>query len=405
MTALKRLFSTALLASTLVFGQFTTLPGGSTGNGSIASTTSVIKGDGAGAGVAATAGTDFSKPNTTETTSGDRTFTGAVDASGATATTPAKVGTSLPGTCSVGQEYFKSDATAGSNKYLCTSSNTWTQQTGGTSGGVSTIEGYNIAGSTASLDGFVIAELTGDNTYTGINNFSNATRFAPKGGTTAPATCTVGDTFFDTDATAGQNWLGCTATDTWTTLGASSASTSVTVVDGPAWWPFGFPNRTAAGTATAWGSGTTRYYPFVVGAPKVTFQHYAFNITTANSSGAGLGVAFAIFDSSCNKVSGSDANTTDLTTGVKRASLASAIDLTPGSYYLASAGESATVILSVHDPSNTLAIANSGTVPQFFTGSNAVSGTGATLALPASCGTRTGNTGTGMFPIAMAFMR
>jgi hypothetical protein len=35
-------------------------------------------------------------------------------------------------------------------------------------------------------------------------------------GTTAPAKCTVGDVFFDSDATAGQNIYGCTATDTWT---------------------------------------------------------------------------------------------------------------------------------------------------------------------------------------------
>ncbi len=41
-------------------------------------------------------------------------------------------------------------------------------------------------------------------------------------GTTLPASCTVGDLFFDTDATAGSNWYGCTATDTWTLLGDGS---------------------------------------------------------------------------------------------------------------------------------------------------------------------------------------
>lgn len=35
-------------------------------------------------------------------------------------------------------------------------------------------------------------------------------------GTTPPATCKTGEIFFDTDATAGQNLLGCTATNTWT---------------------------------------------------------------------------------------------------------------------------------------------------------------------------------------------
>lgn len=44
-----------------------------------------------------------------------------------------RTGTSLPGTCSVGEEFFDTDATAGSNKYGCTSSNTWTLLGGGSS--------------------------------------------------------------------------------------------------------------------------------------------------------------------------------------------------------------------------------------------------------------------------------
>lgn len=38
-------------------------------------------------------------------------------------------------------------------------------------------------------------------------------------GTSAPANCAVGELFFDTDAAAGENLYGCTATDTWTLLG------------------------------------------------------------------------------------------------------------------------------------------------------------------------------------------
>lgn len=83
-----------------------------------------------------TAGTDYSKPNTSETTSGDRTFTGFIDGSGATTTKPMKSGTSLPATCSVGEQFFKTNATAGQNLYGCTATNTWTLQAGG-GGGVS----------------------------------------------------------------------------------------------------------------------------------------------------------------------------------------------------------------------------------------------------------------------------
>lgn len=53
-----------------------------------------------------------------------------------TPTTPADVGTSLPGTCTVGQEFFKSNETAGQNKYLCTGTDAWTKQAGGSASGL-----------------------------------------------------------------------------------------------------------------------------------------------------------------------------------------------------------------------------------------------------------------------------
>ena len=40
-------------------------------------------------------------------------------------TKPVKVGTSAPGTCSVGELFFDSDATAGINLFGCTATNTW----------------------------------------------------------------------------------------------------------------------------------------------------------------------------------------------------------------------------------------------------------------------------------------
>jgi len=55
-----------------------------------------------------------------------------VDFTSSTSTAPMKSGTTLPATCTVGQAFFKTDATAGQNIYLCTSGNTWTQvQSGG----------------------------------------------------------------------------------------------------------------------------------------------------------------------------------------------------------------------------------------------------------------------------------
>ena len=66
---------------------------------------------------------------------GGRVMLGAWDASGAAHTLPAKRGTiaQLPANCTVGEEYFATDAPAGQNKYYCTTGNTWTQQQGGIS--------------------------------------------------------------------------------------------------------------------------------------------------------------------------------------------------------------------------------------------------------------------------------
>jgi hypothetical protein len=48
-------------------------------------------------------------------------------------------------------------------------------------------------------------------------DFSKASATKPfKTGTALPATCTVGDSFFKTDAASGQNLYGCTAVNTWT---------------------------------------------------------------------------------------------------------------------------------------------------------------------------------------------
>lgn len=61
-----------------------------------------------------------------------RTQTKNVDFSGALTTKPVKVGTAIPAVCSAGELYFKSDAPAGSNLFGCTSTDTWTVLSAGT---------------------------------------------------------------------------------------------------------------------------------------------------------------------------------------------------------------------------------------------------------------------------------
>ena len=60
-------------------------------------------------------------------------------------------------------------------------------------------------------------------------DFSGAVSTRPfKTGTTLPATCTTGESFFKSNAAAGQNLFGCTATNTWTALSGSLTNTGVT---------------------------------------------------------------------------------------------------------------------------------------------------------------------------------
>lgn len=57
-----------------------------------------------------------------------------VDFTSSTTTAPMKAGTALPGSCGVGEVFFKTDAAAGQNIQLCTATNTWTQVQAGGSG-------------------------------------------------------------------------------------------------------------------------------------------------------------------------------------------------------------------------------------------------------------------------------
>jgi hypothetical protein len=53
-------------------------------------------------------------------------------------------------------------------------------------------------------------------------DFSSAAHTKPsKVGTALPATCTVGETFFNSSAPSGQNLYGCTATNSWSLLGSN----------------------------------------------------------------------------------------------------------------------------------------------------------------------------------------
>lgn len=148
-------------------------------------------------------------------------------------------------------------------------------------GGVPTCRSFTgVLGSPVASTGPTISAPT----FTGLTSAGSLTlsgpHFIPVNGTTAgkPATCTTGEVYVATDATAGQNWYFCTATNTWTQQ-LNSGSGGVTVVGG----------GSLTSTAIVTGGGTT-----TLQTPSATTTlDSSGNISTPGSltSGSGSGVA------------------------------------------------------------------------------------------------------------------
>jgi hypothetical protein len=158
------------LISFAAFGQVTNIPGNGGGSASLTNS-------GSGAQVGKT-GTSVTRTLSAGTGAVVTQATDEITIASDSAVIPQfSTGAASPSAnCTAGRDYYT--RTTNPAFFLCTATNTWTQQ------------GYAR-------------------------------------GNTAPATCAVGEVFFDSDATAGSNWFGCTATNTWTLLGGGGAA------DGP----------------------------------------------------------------------------------------------------------------------------------------------------------------------------
>lgn len=113
--------------------------------------------------------------------------------------------------------------------------------------------GYEKADGT---DLFTVKEDTGVVKFeaASVVDASTAARTRPnKSGTALPGTCTVGDTFYDTDATAGRNIFGCTAANTWTLQGDGGSGGGIASLGGQTGSAQTFAAGTA-GTDVAWSS-------------------------------------------------------------------------------------------------------------------------------------------------------
>ena len=115
-----------------------------------------------------------------------RTQSKSVDFTAATFTKPARMGSTLPTTCSVGEIFMNTSAAAGQNLYVCTSTNAWSVQ----GGGAATTLGGDVTGP------------TGNATVTGIQG-RPVSAIAPGAGQALTWDATAGQWAPGTVATAG----------------------------------------------------------------------------------------------------------------------------------------------------------------------------------------------------------
>lgn len=134
------------------------------------------------------------------TMTGSKTMQGSWDASGASATKPAKSGATLPATCNIGEFFFNTAAAAGQNLYLCAATNTWTQVTSGASGAVNSVFGRTGA----------VSAQSGDYGFSQLSGTANSGQLPAAGGdlsgalTSATVKGIQGKTVSSTAPTSGQ---------------------------------------------------------------------------------------------------------------------------------------------------------------------------------------------------------
>lgn len=136
----------------------------------------------------------------------------------------------------------------------------WEPSSGGSSLTAGGTGALSISGGVIDIVTSYVANLTGTNNWTGSNVCTGCSRSAPhKSGLLAsiPATCTVADTYFATDAPAGANVYLCATTNTWTRTGNVGGAPALTTAGA-------VPFVTSAGVLTQdgtnffWDSANTR---------------------------------------------------------------------------------------------------------------------------------------------------
>jgi len=209
-----------------------------------------------GAIVAATTASSVSTPGASAT----------VDSSGNI--TANSISSTATGTGNLSMQFGTAPANpAAGNALLYADSNTGTL-TCHNSAGANCMPAASIPASTV--------QTNQSNAYTtGTQDFTSASHLVAKNGTAAnkPASCAVGEVYFATDATPGQNWYFCTAVNTWSQqVAGGSGGAGTSLVDGAA-------NNALT---VAQGSGTIVNYLTVANAPTATSPQLQSNGSDTN---------------------------------------------------------------------------------------------------------------------------
>lgn len=187
-----------------------------------------------------------------------------INFTGAQSTSPVQTGTALPATCSQGQMFLNTAATAGQNLYICTSTNVWTLESGSPAASnyqtlLSNTTAEPVEPKLNFSSSFAVTDdpansstdlgLANVNSNVGtfgsttqvpvitVNAFGQVTAVSTatisagpsiSSGTlgSMPTTCTAGTLYFATDQPAGQQLFTCSAANIWTqmlNLGGSGA--------------------------------------------------------------------------------------------------------------------------------------------------------------------------------------
>src|SRR3990167_4500166 len=205
-------------------------------------------------------------------------------------------------------------------------------------------------------------------------------------GTTAPAKCDVGDIFFDSDATAGSNWFGCTAADTWTAQGGSGAA--YTAAYSAYWSPSGTADSNSADTMTF--SANVLYCSVLSPASSGTPNRFMLYSTAGLAANKSL---VAVYLDASGTVLSSARKTGADGSNVYSISLTQAlVEGTPVAMCVATEDTSFAAVQARSGGGATALgapLLNAGSGSWIFTCANSATGADTTYAAPATCGTKT----------------